>query len=142
MRTGFAWDSPNNLARLSLAALIVAVFTVCGCRSHPMAPSPNAATITSASTAHDHQMLERRFSEITYRDGISSSEAMTIAEYHLAQHSVCGGATNVRDGSKYWIVDGAFGIAAKRMTLFRIDKKTGEICPSFRSPEKRHAVYE
>jgi hypothetical protein len=75
---------------------------------------------------------------VTVADGISKSEAELIAECYFHQNVGCGGFTRIRDGGGYWIVDGAFGYAAKPIQGFHIDKSSGKITspigPSYATP--------
>ena len=75
---------------------------------------------------------------ITVTDGVSKSEAELIAECYFHQNVGCGGFTGIRDGGEFWIVDGAFGYAAKPIQGFHISKATGKITspigPSYETP--------
>ena len=71
-------------------------------------------------------------------DGVFKSEAELIAECYFHQNVGCGGFTGIRDGGEFWVVDGAFGYAAKPIQGFHIDKSTGKITspigPSYATP--------
>ena len=82
--------------------------------------------------------LRQKLKAVTLADGISKSEAELIAECYFHQNVGCGGFTGIRDGGDYWIVDGAFGYAAKPIQGFHVDKSTGRITspigPSYATP--------
>ena len=71
-------------------------------------------------------------------DGVSKPEAELIAECYFHQNVGCGGFTGIRDGGDFWIVEGAFGYAAKPIRGFHIAKSTGRITspigPSYATP--------
>ena len=93
-----------------------------------------------SSESHEAQTIQLRtkLKAVVVADGISKSEAELIAECYFHKHVGCGGFTGVRDGGDYWIVDGAFGVAAKPIQGFHIDKSTGKVTspigPSYATP--------
>ena len=122
----------------AMTLLLLAVVGLSGCSSPSTTAMP--ASTSSSSRSRDARTAELRakLKSITVADGISKSEAELIAECYFHQNVGCGGYTGVRDGSEYWIVDGAFGMAAQPIKGFHIDKGTGKIKspigPSYASP--------
>ena len=123
-----------RLSSLTLLALLACA----GC-SQPAATSPTTSS-SSPSQSREAQttQLRQKLKAVTVADGISKSEAELIAECYFHQNVGCGGFTGIRDGDGYWIVDGAFGYAAKPIQGFHIDKSTGKITspigPSYATP--------
>ena len=122
--------------RLCILFLSAAVVLIGCSRSTTSTP---AGTLSS-SQSRDAQTTELRakLKAITVADGISKSEAELIAECYFHQNVGCGGYTGIRDGGDFWIVDGAFGYAAKPIQGFHIAKSTGKITspigPSYATP--------
>src|SRR5258706_11667723 len=115
---------PTHAMRLSSLTLL-ALLACAGC-GQPAATSP---TTSSSSPLQSREaqttQLRQKLKTVTVADGISKSEADLIAECYFHQNVGCGGFTGIRDGGDYWIVDGAFGYAAKPIQGFHIDKSTG-----------------
>jgi hypothetical protein len=118
--------------------LLLTVVALSGCNSHSSTSTP--AGTSSSSQSRDAQTAELRakLKAVTVADGISKSEAELIAECYFHQNVGCGGYTGIRDGGDFWIVDGAFGYAAKPIQGFHIAKSTGKITspigPSYATP--------
>src|SRR5712672_444752 len=99
---------------MKLSSLSFLVLIACGGCSHHSAASP-VASISPSSESREMRtaQLREKLKTVTVTDGISKSEAEIIAECYFYQKVGCGGFTGVRDGGDRWIVDGAFGFAAK-----------------------------
>lgn len=95
-------------------------------------------TDTRSSSDVQATNLSQKLNAVTVGDGISKSEAELIAECYFYHNVGCGGFTGIRDGGGFWIVDGAFGYAAKPIKGFHIDKTSGKITspigPSYATP--------
>jgi hypothetical protein len=71
-------------------------------------------------------------------DGVSREEAEYIAKAYFWQHIVCGVYGGISDENDYWVVEGAFGVAALPIKGFTISKSSGAISspvgPSYAHP--------
>src|SRR6266496_2381355 len=113
---------------MKLSSLLFLVLIACGSCSQPSVTSPSTNT-SAPSESRDVQtaQLRQKLKTVTVADGISKPEAELIAECYFHQNVGCGGFTGVRDGGDFWIVDGAFGVAAKPIQGFHIAKSSGKI---------------
>ncbi len=124
---------------MKLSSLLFLVLIACGSCSQPSVTSPSTNT-SAPSESRDVQtaQLRQKLKTVTVADGISKPEAELIAECYFHQNVGCGGFTGVRDGGDFWIVDGAFGVAAKPIQGFHIAKSSGKIAspigPSYATP--------
>ena len=124
---------------MRLSNLLIAALVTCAGCSQPPASSPTART-TSAAVSRDERtvQLREKFRSLSVADGVSKPEAELIAECYFHQNVGCGGFTGIRDGGEFWIVDGAYGYAAKPIHGFHISKATGKITspigPSYATP--------
>jgi len=124
---------------MRLSSVILLAVLACASCSHRAATSPTTNS-SSPSESREAQTtaLRQKLRAVTVADGISKSEAELVAECYFHQHVGCGGFTGIRDGGDFWIVDGAFGYAAKPIQGFHIAKTTGKITspivPSYATP--------
>jgi hypothetical protein len=92
-----------------------------------------APTMSAANTE-----LRQNLKAVTLSDGVSQSEAETIAASYFAKHVGCGALTGISDGEDRWIVDGRFGNAGVPIKGFFIVKHSGKvkspIGPSYDDP--------
>jgi hypothetical protein len=127
---------PTYTMRLPSVALLV-LLACAGC-THPTPSSPTRRSSSSPSREALASQLRQNLQTVTVADGISKPEADIVAECYFHQNVGCGGYTGIRDGGDVWIVDGAFGVAAKPIKGFYIDKSTGRITspigPSYATP--------
>ena len=83
-------------------------------------------------------LLRQKLHSIKISDSITKSEATIIAECYFHRHVGCGAFLGIRDGGKYWIVDGGFGYEGTPIEGFHIDKRSGKITspigPSYADP--------
>ena len=118
--------------------LLLTVVALSGCNSHSSTSTPAGTSSSSQSLDARTAELRAKLKAVTVADGISKSEAELIAECYFHQNVGCGGYTGIRDGGDFWIVDGAFGYAAKPIQGFHIAKSTGKITspigPSYATP--------
>ena len=124
---------------MRLRTLAFLALLICAGCSQPTTTSPTRnSSSPSQSRAAQTSQLREKLGTVTVADGISKSEAELIAECYFHQNVGCGGFTGIRDGGDYWIVDGAFGYAAKPIQGFHIAKSTGRITspigPSYATP--------
>lgn len=84
--------------------------------------------------------LRQKLKAVILLDGVSQSEAETIAESYFSRNVGCGAFTGVRDGGKRWIVDAKFGYGGEPIEALFIDKRSGKlkstIGPNYRNPLK------
>src|SRR5205823_804262 len=84
--------------------------------------------------------LRQKLKAIVLSDGVSQSEAETIAQSYFARNVGCGAFTGIQDGRDRWIVDGKFGYAGEPIKGFFIDKRSGRVTspvgPSYDDPLK------
>ena len=71
-------------------------------------------------------------------DGISETEARTIAECYFHKNVGCGAFLGIHDDEDRWMVDGVFGYAGAPIRGFYIAKQSGKVVspvgPSYDNP--------
>lgn len=119
---------------------LFALIALGGCSQRSaMSPTANTSGTPQPRDAQTAQLREK-LENITVADDISKSEAELIAECYFHLNVGCGMFTGIRDGDDYWIVDGAFGYAARPIVGFQISKSTGKVTspigPSYATPSQ------
>jgi hypothetical protein len=72
--------------------------------------------------------LQAQISSVAVDDGITSTEANSIAQGYFVSHvSACGVAHDVTDGGDSWIARTSVGVAAAPGQDIRVSKATGEV---------------
>jgi hypothetical protein len=86
--------------------------------------------------------LRQKLKAVTLSDGISQSEAETIAESYFRQNVGCGAWTGIQDGGDRWIVEAKFGFGGEPVEGFFIDKQSGKVTsPIGRSYDNPHKIF-
>jgi len=106
--------------------LFLLSFAFVGCRTQTTGPADTE--------------LRQKLKAVTLADGVSQSEAEIIGRSYFAKNVGCGAFNGIQDGGDRWIVDGTFGVAAKPVKDFFIDKRSGKVTspvgPSYDDPLK------
>lgn len=83
--------------------------------------------------------LKTQLVKMNVYDGINIKEADIIARAYFHKYVGCGGYLSVSDGGTFWEVNGLFGLGARRIKGFQIDKMSGKITspigPSYLNPK-------
>ena len=123
--------------RLSTLTFL-AMLACSGCSQSSSTSPTTGSSLPSEFRDKQTAELRQKLKAVTVADGISKTEAELIAKCYFHQNVGCGGFTGIRAGDGFWIVDGAFGYAAKQIQGFHIDKSSGKITspigPSYATP--------